>query len=67
MHLIGTKVVHLLTGDYGFIVDIPARFNIPDAPKNTWVLWLTGRNTSGRVLWNDPKYLYHEELEIEGG
>lgn len=57
--------MHLLTGDYGFVVDIPQRFNISEAPKNTWVLWLTGEDTCGKVLWEDPKKLYKVELEKE--
>lgn len=58
--------MHLLTGDYGFVVEIPNCFKCTDAPWNTWVLWLTGEDTFGRVLWEDPKKLYPVELEIEG-
>lgn len=66
MHPIGTKVVHLLTGDYGFVVDAPLCYKSINIFKEGWVLWLTGKNTTGRVLCDDPKYLYPEELEIEG-
>ena len=63
MHPIGTKVIHLLTGDYGFIVDIPERYKTEDAPKDTWVLWLTGKETAGKVLLEQPKMLYAVDLE----
>lgn len=65
MHPIGTKVVHLLTGDYGFVVDQPLCYKPINIFKDTWVLWLTGKDTFGRVLWEDPKKLYAIELESE--
>lgn len=66
MHPIGTKVIHLLTGDYGFVVDTPQMFNTAESPevfKDSWVLWLTGKETAGKVLWEQPKMLYAVELE----
>lgn len=66
MHPIGTKVIHLLTGDYGFVVDTPQMFNtaeLPEVFKDSWVLWLTGKETAGKVLWEQPKMLYAVELE----
>ena len=80
MHPIGTKVIHLITGDYGFVVEQPLCYKSVNIFKDTWVLWLgrlylpsvfkenllTGEDTFGRVLWEDPKKLYPVELEIEG-
>lgn len=63
MHQIGTKVMHLLTGDYGFVVEQPLCYNSVDIFKDTWVLWLSGEDTFGRVLWEDPKKLYAIELD----
>lgn len=66
MHPIGTKVIHLLTGDLGFVVEQPLCYKSVNIFKDTWVLWLTGKDTFGKVLWEDPKKLYPVELEIEG-
>lgn len=63
MHPTGAKVVHLLTGDYGFIVDIPVRWKTDDTLKDSWVLWMSGKDTFGKVLWEDPKMLYPIGLE----
>ena len=65
MHPIGTKVIHLLTGDYGFVVEAPLCYRSINIFKEGWVLWLSGKDTSGRVLWEDPKKLYPVELEKE--
>lgn len=63
MHPIGTKVIHLLTGDYGLIVDRPLCYTSINIFKDGWVLWLTGAETFGKVLWEDPRKLYPIELE----
>ncbi len=57
--------MHLLTGDYGFVVERPLCYNSVEIFKDTWVLWLTGDETTGKVLWEDPKKLYAIELEKE--
>lgn len=63
MHPVGTKVIHLLTGDYGFVVDRPSCYTSINIFKDGWVLWLTGAETFGKVLWEDPRKLYTVELE----
>ena len=57
--------MHLLTGDYGFVVEAPLCYKSINIFKEGWVLWLTGKDTAGRVLWEDPKKLYPVELDKE--
>lgn len=63
MHPIGTKVKHVFTGDYGFIVGVPERFNTLNVFKDNWVLWLSPGEFFGKVLWEDPRVLYPVELD----
>lgn len=65
MHPIGTKVVHLLTGDYGFVVEQPLCYKSVNIFKEGWVLWLSGKETAGKVLWEQPKMLYAVDLARE--